>query len=469
MGSCLSAFSPAFRVQSVETRNTVMREVKNSWDVVIIGAGIGGLAIAISLASKTKHKIRILDASPTLKEAGAGIQITPNASRILIQWGLREEFESVATVPDFMQIRRYANDEVIGLVPANGKEYASKVWGSPHWLVHRIDYQQVLARAATKLGVTIDFHKRVVSVDTERRIVHLQDRSVLEADLFIGADGIHSITRRSIPALADVEPVRAVNYCYRTLIPRTDMMQHDSTADIMNNHNQLSWAGHNKHIIGYPIARGELYNLVLVVPETTDAPIASYNESGSVAEMRQEFSGWHESIEVMLSLAESCSKWTLAELPCLRTWSSEDGGVVLLGDACHAMTPHAASGAATTLEDAEVLGQCIAACESLSGLKVAAQSYELIRKTRCERIQDIARQNATAFSMPDGPQQRSRDERLRRAMFAVESELGQTTDLKIPTADMMAPFPSPPVVMWLYGYDAPEEARSHLLRTHEEG
>ena len=446
----------------------VKRALQGSWHIVIVGAGIGGLATAISLAGKTKHQIRILEASPTLKEAGAGIQITSNASRILIQWGLLEEFESIATLPDFMQIRRYASNEVIGLVPANEKEYASKVWGSPHWLVHRIDYQQVLARAAIELGVVIEFDKKVRSADTGNRVVHLHDGTAVQADLIIGADGIHSVTRRSIPTLIEVRPVRAVNYCYRTLIPREDMLKHKATSDIISNQNQLSWAGHNKHIIGYPIAQGELYNLVLVVPETTDAPIAAYNQSGSVAEMRREFSGWHDSIQTMLSLAQTCSKWTLAELPPLPTWSSEDGGIVLLGDACHAMTPHAASGAATTLEDAEVLGQCIASCESLDDLKVPAQMYEAIRRTRCERIQEIARQNAIAFSMPDGTQQQSRDEKLRQAMLALEEELGQTTNLKIPTADMMAPFPSPPVIMWLYGYDAQEEARKHLLRTHKE-
>lgn len=445
-----------------------MRGPQDPWHIAIIGAGIGGLAAAISLARKTKHQIRVLEGSATLEEAGAGIQITPNASSILIRWGLREEFESIATIPSFMQIRRYASDEVIGLVPANEKEYASKVWGSPHWLVHRIDYQQVLARAATELGVTIVFDKKVGSVDALKQVIHLQDGSAEKADLIIGADGIHSITRKSIPALTDIQPVRAVNYCYRTLIPREDMLRYRATSDIINDQNQLSWAGHNKHIIGYPVAQGELYNLVLVVPETTDAPIAAYNQDASVAEMRREFSGWHDSIETMLSLARSCSKWTLAELPPLPTWTSEDGGVVLLGDACHAMTPHAASGAATTLEDAEVLGHCIASCESLDDLKVSAQMYEAIRRKRCERIQEIARQNATTFSMPDGTQQRSRDERLRQAMLALEKELGQTRNLKIPTADMMAPFPSPPVVMWLYGYDAQEEARKHILRTHRE-
>ena len=445
-----------------------MREPQNPWHIVIVGAGIGGLAAAISLARKTKHQIRVLEGSATLKEAGAGIQITPNASRILIQWGLREEFESIATVPSFMQIRRYASNEVIGLVPANEKEYASKVWGSPHWLVHRIDYQQVLARAATELGVIVEFDKKVRSVDAVKQLIHLQDGSAVKADLIIGADGIHSITRTSIPALTDVRPIRAVNYCYRTLIPREDMLRHRATSDIISNQNQLSWAGHNKHIIGYPIAQGELYNLVLVVPETTDAPIAAYNQAGSVAEMCREFSGWHDCIETMLSLAQSCSKWSLAELPPLPRWTSEDGGVVLLGDACHAMTPHAASGAATTLEDAEVLGHCVASCESLSEMQVFAQTYEAVRKTRCERVQEIARQNATVFSMPDGPQQRSRDERLRQAMLALEKDLGQTTNLKIPTPDMMAPFPSPPVVMWLYGYDAQEEARKHILRTHRE-
>ena len=119
-----------------------------SLHIVIIGGGIAGLATAISLSQKSKHHILILEGNSSLTEAGAGIQITSNASRILCKWGLREGFEAIATVSDFMEIRRYGSDQLIGLVPANVQSYAERVWNFPHWLVHRIDYQKLLAEAA---------------------------------------------------------------------------------------------------------------------------------------------------------------------------------------------------------------------------------------------------------------------------------------------------------------------------------
>jgi salicylate hydroxylase len=434
------------------------------WDIIIIGAGIGGLAAATSIAQKTSHRIQILERSPELTEAGAGIQITPNASRIFRQWGFEDGFVKIATVPDYMDIRRYATNETIGLVPANVQNYASD--GAPHWLVHRIEYQQTLAKAARSLGVVLTFDTKVLHIDSDSLVIQT-DKQQYTADLIIGADGIHSRTRRSIPSL-NLPLTRAVNFVYRTLIPRAAMLTHPSTTAMINDANQISWAGHTRHIIGYPISNGNFYNLVLVIPDpNSTAPLARYNEPASLQEMQAEFSsGWHESVTTTLSLAESCTKWTLAETPSLPTWRSENGRVVLLGDAAHAMTPHAAQGAAMTIEDAEVLGLCIAKCKSVDDIPHATGAYEQIRKERCERVQEIARDNATTFSMADGGEQEGRDEKLREVKARLLAEVervrsGEGSFGKV-EKDMSERFPGPRVVAWLYGYDAREEADAYL-------
>ncbi|OAP60770.1 hypothetical protein AYL99_05772 [Fonsecaea erecta] len=433
-----------------------------SFQIIIIGTGIAGLATAISLSQKTKHQILILESSPILTEAGAGIQCSAAASRILSSWGLGEQFEAVATCPDFTEIRRYDNNELIGIIPTNVKNYSARLRGSPHWLVHRVDYQKILAEAATASGVKIEFGQKVVSVDVEEVQVTLEAGRSLRADLIIGADGIHSRTRRSIPGLEDVLPRRTENYCYRALVPREEMLKTPVTAALVDNQSQQAWPGQFKHIISYPIAKGKFYNLVMTIPDLGDAPLGKYNEPGDVSEMRQLFKDFHDTVQAVLDAVESCAKWVLAELPPLSAWSSPNGRVILVGDACHAMAPHAASGAATSLEDAEVLGLCVAACTGIADLPRAAKDYEHLRKARCERIQEISRDNATTFALPDGPMQQARDRIWRAQKAMLEKQLQEDSPLVIPAEDMTQPFPHPALIQWLVGHDIIGEAERHL-------
>lgn len=244
---------PSYHALSAARSTVMTSQADMSWQarIIVVGAGIGGLATAVALAQKTSHDVHVLESSPTLKEAGAGIQINPNASRILASWGLTPEFEKVATLSDYMEIRRYATNEALGLVPADVDGYSLKVWGSPHWTVHRADYQQILAAKATFLGVKITFNAKVVDADPDGGTLTLADGNPLQADLIVGADGIHSRVRRSIPALAGIAPLRAQNYCYRILLTREQMLSDPASAEVMTSPNRMAWAGHGKHIIGY--------------------------------------------------------------------------------------------------------------------------------------------------------------------------------------------------------------------------
>ncbi|EXJ58578.1 hypothetical protein A1O7_06005 [Cladophialophora yegresii CBS 114405] len=432
--------------------------------IVIVGAGIAGLATAISISQKAKHEILILESSPVLTEAGAGVQINASASRLLSNWGLKEHFEAVATRPDFLEIRRYADNELLGLIPSNVKRYSERVRGSPHWLVHRVDYQRILADAAIANGVKIRFGQKVANIDIENVKIMLADGSTVRADLIIGADGIHSRVRRSIPALTEYVPRKTENFCYRALIPRENMMHNAATRSLIDIRNQQAWAGQDTHIVAYPIANGKLYNMVMMVPNQGEAPLAKYNEPGDVVEMRKVFKDYNDTVKAVLDAVDSCAKWTIAELPPLPTWSSENGRVVLVGDACHAMSPHAASGATASLEDAEILGLCLATWQNVEDLPRASTEYEHLRKPRCERVQEISRENGTTFSMPDGPAQRARDQAFRAQRIALEKQLAEDAPLVVPEEDMTKQYPHPSVVQWLVGHNITEEAQAYLRR-----
>ena len=433
-----------------------------SFQIIVVGAGIAGLATALSLSQTTRHKIIVLESSPILTEAGAGIQLNASASRVVTNWGLEERFEAVATRPAYTQVRRYDDFDLLGLIPSNVKGYSDRVRGSPHWLVHRVDYQSILADAAVANGVKIEFAQKVVHLNTNNITITLADGRTLKADLIVGADGIHSRVRSSIPELEEFVPRKGDNFCYRALIPREKMLEHPLTSALMDDHNQQAWAGQGKHIIGYPIAKGQFYNLVLMVPDQGEAPLGRYNEPADVDEMREAFGDYHDTAKATLNAVESCTKWAIAELPPLPTWLSQNGRVVLVGDACHAMTPHAASGAMASLEDAEVLGLCLATCRDTEDIPRAFKDYEFLRKPRCERIQEISRDNGTTFSLPDGPMQQTRDRIWLAQKAALDKLLADDAHLAAPVEDMTQRYPHPSVVQWLVGHNVAEEAQAYL-------
>jgi salicylate hydroxylase len=459
--------------------------------IVVVGAGIAGLSTALSLSQKTNHKILVLENSPILTEAGAGIQCSAAASRMLCGWGLKEQFEAVATRPEIMDIKRYDNFEVLGNVPSNINNYSERLRGFPHWLVHRVDYQKILADAAIANGVEIRFAQKIVDIDLENVAVVLEDGSRLKADLIVGADGIHSRVRRSIPALSDIAPRRSGHFCYRALITREKMMQNPTVSNLIDIQSQQAWAGPHRHIISYPIAKGKLYNLVLTLPDQGQAPLGRYNEPGDLDEMREAFNDFHEISKALLNTVDSCAKWVIADLPPLPTWSSQNRRIVLVGDAAHAMVgylyswllpasatgpnvekcskpltynqaPHAASGAMASLEDAEVLGLCLASCNSAEDLQSAIEDYEHLRKPRCERIQEMSRENGSTFSLPDGPAQQARDKALKAQMHALDKIFAEDTPLVVPEEDMTKSYPHPAAVQWLVGHDVVSETRNYL-------
>ena len=155
----------------------------------------------------------------------------------------------------------------------------------------------------------------------------------------------------------------------------------------MTGRHSEAWLGPGQHVLGYPVASGQLYNLAVLVPRPSDGLLVSWNMPGDVEEMRKLFAGFCETVRTLFGLAERCAKWATGELPPLSTWKSATGKAVLIGDVAHAATPHAAQGGAQALEDAAVLGECHSRVETRNDLHKAVAAYEAIRKPRCERVQ----------------------------------------------------------------------------------
>ena len=314
---------------------------RSAWSpltVLVVGGGIGGLATAFSIARQTNFEVVVLERHDTLTEDGAGIQVTPPAARVLCQWGLRKEFEAIATFPDCAELRRYSNGKVLGKIWNNYHSFSENMYGAPHWILHRADFQTTLAKAARENGVTILLNRRIERVDCDVPEVVFKDGSTMKADLIIGADGVWSRTRTSIPENSQIQPLKAGEYCYRFLVPREKMLSHpDTTPLIEADHLSVAYIGPYRCVICYPISKGLFYNVVAFVVLESSAPLGAYNEPGDLEEMRREFSSFDKHIRAVLQLADSCAKWNLIDLAPLPAWSSQNGRVMVLGDAAHAM------------------------------------------------------------------------------------------------------------------------------------
>ena len=256
----------------------------------------------------------------------------------------------------------------------------------------------------------------------------------------------------------DAAPVPFEEYNYRAIIPREAMMRDAETARLMLDQNTQAWLGPGRAIIAYPISSGKLFNLAISVPRGSDAPIANWNQPGDVDSFRSTFADFSPVVQKLVNLVDSCAKWTIAEIRPLRTWSSHSGRTVLLGDAAHAMSPHAAQGSAMAIEDAAVLGECLSYFTTPEDLPAAAKAYQAMRKPRVEHVQEIAKGNGAMWVLPDGAEQDARDKRSKHSMEVYDQELKKIgregTRAKPKTQpDMNGKWPEPAALMWLHGFD----------------
>ena len=392
--------------------------------VAIAGAGIGGMTLA-SLLDRMGHDVTLVEKADAFAEVGAGIQISPNGSRILAAIGLADDLARIGTMPERIVMRRWEDDAELLARPQG--HLPIERYGHPYYNVYRPDLVDILAEAVA--GVTTRFGAEVVGARNlgGGAALDLADGTVIEADVAVGADGIHSRVR---DAVFGASPSRFAGLvAYRALVPR-DLVA-DLSIEVTNR------MGPGRHIVSYFVGEGQRhFNLVCVVPEAA-WDVEGWNEPGSVEDLRAHFAGWSPAVHRILDLVdEPVYRWALHDRPPMERWV--DGRVALLGDSCHAMLPFMAQGACQAIEDGAILSRLLteAAPDVVVGrcdrVDVALERYRRIRRPRAAEIQTRSWKNATTFHLPDGPEQRRRD----RILAA-----GNVDDGSDP-------------LQWLHGYDA---------------
>ena len=349
--------------------------LRKDTSIAIIGAGIGGLAVAAALRQGGIDSI-VYEQAETFARVGAGIQQSPNAMKVHRGLGIEARLRDVGFAPTSSLNRDAISGKVTNDHPLGGA--VEERYGAPYLTLHRGDLHAALADIVP--ADTIIHSKKLVRVTEHGRRVTLAfaDGGTAEADLVIGTDGAHSLVRDYIAG--PEQPRFTGKLAYRTTFPAARLRG----VDIGNP--RTKWWGKDRHIVIYYVtaARDEIY-FTTSQPEKADwMTRESWSTKGDLSELRAAFLHFHSDVQAVLAAAPEVHKWGIYERDPLPSWSK--GRVTLLGDACHPMTPYMASGAAMALEDAVVLSRCLAD-EDFEDIETALRTYEAIRKPRASAVQ----------------------------------------------------------------------------------
>ena len=352
---------------------------------IIAGAGLGGLAAAIALR-RIGFEVQVLEQADELFEIGAGIQISPNATRVLNWLGLEKVLPTFACQPT----GHVAVDGVTGkaFFERPLRSVALDRYGAAYWTMHRADLQRALLALFGEESIALGCRVVAAEESDDRVRVTTLDGRTFEGAILVGADGIKSTIRHAL-GLPD-EPVYTGLTAYRGTIASENLPEFALSEASTN------WMGPGGHVVVYPLRNGELTNIVANMDEE-DWTEESWSLEISKEELMTKFDGWSSKLVELLQAVDRPFKWGLYGRQPGSQWGR--GRITLLGDAAHPMVPFLAQGAAMALEDAVVLAGCLAR----AGLNVqnTLRRYEDLRRDRAARVQTTALQRAKVLHLAD--------------------------------------------------------------------
>jgi salicylate hydroxylase len=376
--------------------------------VAVVGAGIAGLTTAAALA-RAGIPCQVYEQTAALGEVGAGIQLAPNATRLLERLA-SIQLSDRAVTPEAIEMRRWDDGGVIGTT-ALGQACLDR-FGAPYYTFHRPDLHRCLIELLAADTVVLGRKCVAVRETPGGAEIRFADGSTVAADLVIGADGIHSVVRELD---ATDHPRFSGQAIFRGLIPAARVPHLVAEPKV------TIFVGPGRHCVAYPVAAGELLSFGATAP--SDAwDKESWTEPGDLAALLADYAGWHPDVRTLLTSVDSVNQWALHDRDPLERWSGDR--VTLVGDAAHPMLPFAAQGANQAVEDAFVLAECLREAGP-DDVPAALQRYESLRLPRTSDVQRYSRANTRNFHLTDSERKPDDGEaslREQAALFGYDAE-----------------------------------------------
>jgi 6-hydroxynicotinate 3-monooxygenase len=350
--------------------------MKRATRIAVIGAGLGG-ATATALLQREGFQVRLYEQARAFERIGAGIHVSANVMKVLRHLDAEHRLSRIGIHPDTFTSRKWDTGEVLFELPLGNM--GKQKYGASYITVHRHDlHAAILEKVQPE---TIEFGKRLTDVNLDRAVAHLSfgDGSVADADVVIGADGVNSRLRDAVVGSSKSRFTGAV--AHRAIYPSTLLGG-------MEVRNCTKWWGPNSHILIYYIEQSR-YEIYLVTSAKGEWHSQAPWELCTHEEVGRAFEGFHPEVRKVIETAPQLTKWPILDIEPIDKWS--EGNLVLLGDACHAMTPYMASGAAMAIEDAAVLARCLLQSDDH---KAAFMLYETSRMPRVRKVQSISAENS---------------------------------------------------------------------------
>lgn len=376
--------------------------------LLIAGGGIGGMALALA-ASRQGVEVDVLEQAAEFSEVGAGIQLGPNAVRVLADWGLTDSLNAVAAFPEALQARDARSGTVLAQMPLGSR--TRQRYGQPYATIHRADALGLLVHAVKRQpGVTLNLHERVRSVwETPEGVGALTESGrELEAGALVGCDGLWSVVRRhvmtgpqglerGVELPVDTPPRFTGHVAYRGMVAQADLPQ------ALRSMRVTAWLGPRLHVVVYPVRRGDWLNVVAVVHGRQAGLPNAWTHEATAADLSAAMGPVHAELNQVLEHVAVWKLWPLNDRPPLTgAYCHAQGRVALAGDAAHPMRPFLAQGAAMALEDAWTLGKLLEQAQAIRPETTVNWTdlfsrYAEVRWRRNARVQSEAISHGRAY------------------------------------------------------------------------
>ncbi|KJK82913.1 hypothetical protein H634G_02050 [Metarhizium anisopliae BRIP 53293] len=398
--------------------------------VIIVGAGIAGLSLAISL-TRHNHQVVLVESAPQLAELGAGIQLTPQAIKYLFKWGLKDDLLAESIVPDCMYIRHYQDGRLLGTIPVD--QMATR-YGAPYIVVHRAVLHSILHKHAAHGGAEIRTDARVVTYDFAAGAVELHTGERLEADIVVAADGINSFARQQLLGASDPGS-RPTGWAAFRMSAEMGRVRDDPLLACVTGLESGSsnfWIAPHRSCMTYLVKGGTMLNIVL--SHRDDVDTRGFSREQYKQTVDEQFRSFDTPVRRLLELSDpKISNYPVYEVPPLPKWVHSSGRFTLMGDAAHAMAFYMSMGVSLAVEDATALATALnfveakanskargsaptlASCAGKEILRKVMHEFQKVRKRRVLAVQRASLYAGDTLHVEDGDKRVALYEALRQS------------------------------------------------------